>query len=231
MIDINGIRRAFSKGALVFDNDKNIVMYTLTDRFTHQFFDSEEKEILYGIVEACKKMSITIKHGDLIKFTFYIDGNFDNTIFFSSLEEDMTPEEIQNKIIENYNPSEEFTKFMSDVDLENEDAAREKLKEWVSIINEANKRKVRPVSALRKYPHIVKLSRKLSNVLASTVVFTEPDDLQDGNVLFEVSEDLKKPILLDKENKKMFAEMVNISSAVEFEMSPGKGYLNMYFYS
>lgn len=231
MIDINGIRRAFSKGALVFDNDKSIVMYTLTDRFTHQFFDSEEKEILYGIVEACEKMSIKIKQGDLIKFTFYIDGNLDTTIYFSSLEEDMTPEEVQNKIIENYNPSEEFTKFMSDVDLGNEDIARKKLKEWVSIINEANKRKVRPVSALRKYPHVVKLARKLSNVLVSTIVLTDPDDLQDGNVMFEVSEDLKRPIWLEKENKKLFAEIIGISSAVEFEMSPGKGYLNMYFYS
>lgn len=234
---IEKIRSTFSKGNIVISDKGVTVLYTYKDRWITQEITSEFRAVFADLLRNSDELLITHKTGKFAKLHFHAVFDSKTPVIFQPIEEEMSIEEIREIIDSSREDPEvqeaenQFFEFFMGVDLEDDDAVFEKLREWVNKVDEERKTNVRNLSAAMRWKTILNKATLLAGILDCGCEVFENSNDYDGSVTLFIPQDDSKITRVFGKSKDLFAGLLESSIVTSIEISVMDGYINITFYA
>lgn len=226
---IEDIRNTFSKGSIVLQSENCSVIY-YDKGWVTQSIEGSGIEVFTKLISNCKKVSLLIKKGNSIRLSFINNNTNDEKVnFYSPIEREYSELTIED-LIKIINPSKRFIEFMDGTNMNNEDAIFNKMIEWTETKTEEMKSNVRYFDSQKKWPVFKQKALQLSNKYACQTEVIEADGITEGYINIEFPEVFTRPLIFSNENKKLLRDVIDLSTAIDFEMNPVEGYINLVLY-
>lgn len=230
-MEIEDIRKCFSKGSVSVTENGIYVFYTYKDRWVTQSIYEEHMQVFENLLKTSEKFGISISKGKYIRFSFLKPMKNQETIFYNPLEDEVSLEELDGIISSltesGSKRSEEFFDFFMGTDLDDESEVLEKLNEWITKIN-GSPGKIIDMSIPIRFNQAYQYAMKLAGILRCDIDIQKPGNDNYGYVQFQFPEDFKKAWLSGKSLGEM-ANLVELSTAATVECQVIEGFLDLTF--
>lgn len=228
MIDINTIRKAFSRANIIVSPNKLLVIYNSQNDWFVQDFD--DTTLWTSLLKDSTGVSFYVKQGKDIGFSFSIKTPYESTLLFPALApvggfniEDFIANIKPNPIIES-----ELLAEIGSIELADDDKVIDGLNRW--ILNRLPKRVCFSLDSLHRF-RLMKttLHQLVSEGLACDIDIDNPDEYSDGAFTLALhSANLTRS--LSGSIKDMFTDLVELSSSFGFEGNVAHGILRISFW-
>ena len=229
LMNIESVRRVFSKGHITTYKGGVGVYYNYKKRWVSQAIFEDNKKILLRIITESDRIGFDYKAGEYIRLLF--EGRLNGEMgFYKAIEEEISLEE-QRSIVEREEISQEAIEFLDSLteeDLYDESVILQKLAEYIaSFIQEDERIKVVPT---KKWDKIYQISSELAGILNCGFEYNVPDLDFNGNCELRFPENINNTIWICGRLKDSLYGLIQECSGVEIECSVSDGYLNLCFY-
>lgn len=231
-MNVDGIRNAFSKGSVAITHDGILVFYTHKDSWVSQSIFNDNMRVFQDLVSHCDGLIIKVIKGEMVKLGFgYILDNQD-TVFYSPVEREVSIDELRNVANDiNNGDNAGFFDFFMGVDLDDNDAILEKLRDFFVQRESERKTNMVDIPRLIRWRKVHRLAVGFANLAGFSCETSEPGDGFDGSVTIQFPEEFDKPITISGNLKKSLEELLDASSGVGIECNIPDGFLDMTFYN
>ena len=232
-MEIDQIRNAFSKGLVAVTDHGIVILYNFKDRWVTQLFSEETRDVFLEFLEDSDRLLVACSPGNAVKFIFCKGLTGQETIFYAPISEKMTTQEldeIMNSLADE-KKEEEFLANFANVDMSDEGAILEKLREIVEKDREKHKTNIVSLPAMNRWRQVKKLATEFANIFCFRYELLEPDYGYDGSVTVFFPEKMNKAIIITGKIKKLFEEAIKAGTEFEIECNVNEGFVNFIFYA
>lgn len=230
-MDIESIRKVFSKGSVVVDDHGISGIYTFIgdgEEWVTQSIIEDEKQVFSELLDACEKFGIGYKKGKYIKFIFYsiLDGQ--SVVFYAPLKQEVTIAELRQMDECLPKPDNtEFYEFMSGIDLSDEDLMNERFVKWMEKINP--KMKVFNIDDISRWKKIKELALTIGRALSCESEVFDFDLGEYASIELRFPENKQSISWVEGNLLDQLRELVNLSHELEIDGNVTYGYVNISF--
>lgn len=238
-MDIREIRNTFDKGGIAVTQAGVMVFYTFKEGCISQgIFDRDEKCVFLELLKGSDKFSIEYIYGKVFKLNFYKTINGQVSFFYPPISKEISTQEfskILDEISEKCEVDKEFIDAFSEIDLSDEDAVWDKLREIAERDEEKHKTNISRLPVVARWNCINKSVTNLANFLDCDCEVFEPhfrlDYEFEGSITIDLTGKMEKPLVILGNLKKQLVEIIECSSGVEIECDVSDGWFNLTFYA
>lgn len=229
-MDIEAIRNAFCKGGIAISQNGVTAFYNYKERWLAQSFFDKSYDIFKKLLKSCEEFRISYVKGRVFKLEFINNINGQAIILFPPISPEISIEELEeilNDIPDRLN--EDLIEFFIGVDLDDDDEVLDAFREFLRY-EENNKDKVIFLPLILRWKSIVDKGVEFADMCGFSLDIDNSDGVDCfGSITLILPEETHSTILVGK-SKKLFEEIIDLSSGIDLELNIAEGFLYLTFY-
>ena len=233
-MEMDLIRKAFSKGATSFSKTVIRVIYNFRGGWFNQYLNDEEellKSCLLNLLHESDRVCIDKVQDKAIRISFYGEYDIGQPGVYPPLKKDFTSEEISQMMKDIMDGNDSAFELAKELTIEDMAILDVIMTDWLKQFRAAYHTDQIQLIAAKKMPTMVKLAEKFARNMWLEIETTEPVESFGGSVEVTVLEKNQKPLWFLADQMTALGFLIELSSGFEMEGNVEKGEFKLRFYA